>query len=69
MKVNKQKLQVAMANACLNMDDLAALAEVSRVSISKYLSGVRNPKPKTIGKIAKALNVPVENLIDVEGGD
>lgn len=69
MKINKQKLQLAMANACLNMDDLAALAEVSRVSISKYLSGLRNPKPKTIGKIAKALNVPVENLIDVEGGD
>lgn len=69
MKINKQKLQLAMANACLNMDDLAALAEVSRVSISKYLSGVRNPKPKTIGKIAKALNVPVEYLIDVEGGD
>lgn len=66
MKINRQKLQLAMANACLNMDDLAALAEVSRVSISKYLSGLRNPKPKTIGKIAKALNVPVENLIDVE---
>ena len=66
MKINKQKLQLAMANACLNMDDLAALAEVSRVSISKYLSGLRNPKPKTIGKIAKALNVPVENLIDME---
>lgn len=69
MKINKQKLQLAMANACLNMDDLAALAEVSRVSISKYLSGLRNPKPKTIGKIAKALNVPVENLIDMKGGD
>lgn len=68
MRVNKQKLQIAMANACLNMDDLAILADVSRVSISKYLSGLRNPQPKTIGKIAKALNVPVENLIDVEGG-
>lgn len=66
MKINKQKLQLAMANACLNMDDLAALAEVSRVSISKYLSGLRNPKPKTIGKIAKALKVPVESLIDME---
>ena len=69
MKINKQKLQLAMANACLNMDDLAILANVSRVSISKYLSGLRNPKPKTIGKIAKALNVPVENLIDMKGGE
>lgn len=64
MKINKQKLQVAMANACLSMDDLAALAEVSRVSISKYLSGKRQPKPKTVGKIAKALNVPVTEIIE-----
>ena len=53
-----------MANACLSMDDLAALAEVSRVSISKYLSGKRQPKPKTVGKIAKALNVPVTEIIE-----
>lgn len=64
MKINKQKLQIAMANACLSMDDLAALAEVSRVSISKYLSGKRQPKPKTAGKIAKALNVPVTEIIE-----
>lgn len=64
MKINKQKLQVAMANACLSMDDLVALAEVSRVSISKYLSGKRQPKPKTVGKIAKALNVPVTEIIE-----
>lgn len=69
MKINKQKLQLAMANACLNMDDLAELVDISRVSISKYLSGLRSPKPKTLGKIAKALNVPVENLIDMESGD
>lgn len=69
MKINKQKLQLAMANACMSMDDLAVMADVSRVSIGKYLSGLRNPKPKTLGKIAKALNVPVENLIDMESGD
>lgn len=28
-----------MANACLNMDDLAALAGISRVSLTKYVSG------------------------------
>ena len=66
MKVNKKKLQLAMANACLNMDDLATMANVSRISIAKYLSGLRNPKPKTIGKIAKALNVPVESIVDLE---
>jgi len=26
--------------------------------------GVQNARPATVGKIAKALNVPVENLIE-----
>ena len=57
MKINKQRLQIAMANACLNMDDLAALAGISRVSLTKYVSGSTRPRTKTVGKIAKALNV------------
>lgn len=69
MRINKQKLQIAMANACLNMDDLAILANVSRVSLTQYISGNTEPRTKTLGKIAKALNVPVESLIDMEGGD
>lgn len=66
MKINKQKLYIAMANACLNMDDLAAKAKVSRVSLTQYSSGTTEPRTKTLGKIAKALNVPVEQLIDLE---
>lgn len=69
MKINKQKLQIAMANKCLNMDDLAKVVGISRVSLTKYLSGTRNPRTKTLGKIAKALDVPVEKLIDMEEGD
>lgn len=66
MKVNKKKLQLAMANACLNMDDLAEVAGVSRVSLTQYISGNTEPRTKTIGKIAKALNVPVESIVDLE---
>lgn len=69
MKINKQKLQIAMANKCMSTDDLVRLSGVSRISISKYLSGMRNPRTKTLGKIAKALDVPVEKLIDMEEGD
>ena len=64
MKVDFQKLQIAMANACMNKGDLAESAEISRVSISKYFSGKRSPSPKTVGKIAKALNVPVSDIIE-----
>jgi transcriptional regulator with XRE-family HTH domain len=66
LKVNFQKLQIAMANACMNKSDLADSAEISRISISKYFSGKRQPSPKTIGKIAKALNVDVTEIIDAE---
>lgn len=65
MKINKQKLEIAMANACLSMDDLAALAGISRVSLTKYVSSGTRPRTKTVGKIAKALNIRVEDLIEM----
>lgn len=54
-----------MANACLSMDDLAALAGISRVSLTKYVSSGTRPRTKTVGKIAKALNIRVEDLIEM----
>ncbi len=66
MKINFQKLQIAMANACMNKGDLADAAGISRISVSKYFSGKRTPSPKTIGKIAKALNVPVTEIIEAQ---
>ena len=66
MKVNFQKLQIAMANACMNKRDLADAAGISRISVSKYFSGKRTPSPKTIGKIAKALDVSVTEIIEAE---
>lgn len=64
MKINKQKLQLAMAKKCLNTYELASLAGVSRNSISSYLSGIRNPRTKTLGKIAKVLEVDVTEIIE-----
>lgn len=51
---------------CLNMDDLATLAGISRVSLTKYVSGSTKPRTKTVGKIAKALNVQVQDIIELE---
>lgn len=67
MKLSIVKLQIAMANACMNKRELAQAAGISIVSVSKYFSCKRFPTPKTLGKLAKVLNVPVENLIDMEG--
>lgn len=53
-----------MANACITVNELSVQSEVSRIALSKIMNGKSNPKPVTIGKIAKALNVKVEDIIE-----
>ena len=65
MNVNKQKLEVAMANACMNPYDLCKLVEIQYQTYRRVSKG-GNCKPATVGKIAKALNVKVENLVESE---
>jgi len=47
----------------MSVDDLANASGVSRISIGKYLSGKREPRPKTLGLIAHALGVNVTDII------
>ena len=64
VKVDKKKFLLAMAKNVMSFPDLGEKANVSPRTLHKLKAG----KPvtiKTIGKIAKALNVTVENLIDV----
>jgi len=68
MRIDKQKLQIALATACMNPYDLCKAVEI-QYQTYRRISGGHNCKPATVGKIAKALKVPVENLIDMEGGD
>lgn len=63
MVVSKKKLEVAMATACLNPFDLCKAAEIRYQTYQRITSG-KDAKPATIGKIAKALKTPVEQLIE-----
>ncbi len=63
MIVSKKKLEVAMATACMNTQALCKEAGMKYQQFYRVSNG-SNCKPATIGKIAKALNVPVENLIE-----
>ena len=63
MIANKRKLEIAMANACMNPYDLCKVAEIRYQTYQRITSG-KDAKPATVGKIDKALNVPVENLIE-----
>lgn len=57
------KLEIAMAEQGMIYKDLCEKAGLSDVGLRKIRAGERNPKPATIGKIAKALGVPVQNII------
>ena len=68
MIINNSKLQIALATACMNPYDLCKVVNIQYQTYRRISAG-NNCKPATVGKIAKALNVPVENLIDVESSD
>lgn len=63
MKIDANKLQLAMARNCMDPKDLAAVVECSVGSIRQILNGRRNVPVKKLGKIAKALEVDPETLL------
>lgn len=66
MILDRKKLQLLMAKQEMNVSDLARKGNVSHSSLYKYIKGTLNPSIKQIGKIANALNVEVEELIQKE---
>lgn len=66
MKIDNQKLDLLMANECLTSEQLSKVTGVSQVSLARFRKGTQQPRPATIGKIAKALGVRVEELIETE---
>ena len=65
MKVNNKKLSLAMARACMNIDDVVKTAEMPRPTVNNAIQG-RNIRPATVGRIAKALGVDVTEIIEEE---
>lgn len=66
MKINKQKLEVAMAKECINTSDLCKAAKMQYQMFRRIFNG-GNCKPATIGRIASALGVDVTEIIETEG--
>jgi len=65
MVVNNSKLQIALASACMNPYDLCAEINISYQTYRRISTG-KNCKTATVGKIAKALDVQVQELIEME---
>lgn len=67
MKVDTEKLKIAQANRCMTNHDLCRVAKVGHVTLIEIKNGRRkSPTLKTIGKLAKALNVDVADLLEVK---
>lgn len=65
MIADPKKLKLAMARICVNTEELTAIAEMPRSTINNIISG-RSVRPATIGRIAKALNVDVTEILKQE---
>lgn len=63
MKLNEQKILSYMAEKNWNNTMLSKESEVSRQTISYILSG-KTCSPITAGKIAKALEIPVKEIME-----
>lgn len=50
----------------LTQEQLATLSGLSLPSIRKYETGIRNPKPEQIQKIAEALGISVYDLLEID---
>ncbi|MGI6085239.1 MAG: helix-turn-helix domain-containing protein [Acetivibrionales bacterium] len=64
MKLNRAKVELAMADKCMAINDIAETSGIPRQTITAAINGRRNPKPITAGKIAKALGVSVIEIIE-----
>ena len=62
MKLDKKKLMLAMANACMNTADIQAATGMPRPTLNGAISG-KTIRPATAGKIAKALGVNVSDIL------
>jgi putative transcriptional regulator len=63
MKVNARNLELAMASACMNPYDLCKETNIQYQTYRRLMKGC-NPKPATVGRIARALNVNVQEIIE-----
>lgn len=63
MKIDVQKLDLAIANGGMMLKDVARASQLSDVALRNIRTGKSDPKLRTIGMIAKAIGVSVKDII------
>lgn len=63
MKLDKNKFERVLADRGLMLKDLCTEAELAEITLRNIRQEKTTPRPATIGRIAKALNVDVQDII------
>lgn len=63
MQISKSKLDMAQARSQLTTKELQEKAKISDVTLARIRSGVQQPRPQTIGRIAAALGVDPAEIV------
>lgn len=64
MKLDAKKMDAAVGNACMTYKMLSEATGISTCTLARIKNGHQQARPNTIGKIAKALNIKVEDLVE-----
>ncbi len=65
LKISQNKVQILMAKKCMNPYDLCSSANISYASYRRIMK-VGGCKLATLGKIAKALDCEITEIIETE---
>ena len=65
MKADRKKIELAMARVCMNTADLSAAAGITGSTVRSVISG-KGARPRTLGRIARALGVDPAEIIKEE---
>ena len=66
MKADRTKVALAMARGCFSISDIVRLSGMTEATVKNVIYGQKSVLPATIGKVAKALNVNVEEILSHE---
>ena len=66
MNIDCTKLDLALARAGLDINELCTKSGIPIITFSQVRRGIRKPHPKTVGRIAAALGVDPAELIETE---
>ena len=64
MWIDNQKLSLLIAERGITIKALCAESGMTPAAICKLLKGKHKPRFSTFGKLARALNVPIETIVD-----